>query len=101
MDIFAYRIGEFAYITDVSEIPVQSIEMLKGVKVLVLDALRSSPHPTHFSLPQAIDTANRIGADAAYFTHMSHDLKHLETEAALPPGIKLAYDGLELNIKEH
>jgi phosphoribosyl 1,2-cyclic phosphate phosphodiesterase len=101
MDIFAYRIGDFAYITDVSEIPEKSIEMLKGVKVLVLDALRPSPHPTHFSLSQAVDTAKKIGADAAYFTHMSHDLKHLETEAALPPGIRLAYDGLELNVKEH
>ena len=66
--------------------------------MLVLDALRDRPHPTHFSLDEAIDAARRIGARRTYFTHMCHDLPHAATCARLPPGMELAYDGLQLDV---
>jgi phosphoribosyl 1,2-cyclic phosphate phosphodiesterase len=92
--ILGYRIGAFAYLTDCSSIPDASWPLLDGVDVLVVDALRERPHPTHFSLNEAIDAAARIGAGATYFTHMCHDLGHAATCARLPHGMGLAYDGL-------
>ena len=71
--------------------------MLEGLDVLVLDALRERPHPTHFSLNEAVAVAGRIGAGRTYFTHMCHDLPHEETNARLPAGMQLAYDGLVLD----
>jgi phosphoribosyl 1,2-cyclic phosphate phosphodiesterase len=71
--------------------------MLDGLDVLVLDALRERPHPTHFSLNEAIDVSGRIGARRTYFTHMCHDLPHEATNARLPAGVELAYDGLVLD----
>ncbi len=85
-----------AYCTDVSAIPPESFEMLKGVRTLVLDALRHRHHPTHFTLEQAAAAAAQIGADRTFFVHMAHDLKHDETNAALPPGMALAHDMLTL-----
>lgn len=85
-----------AYCTDVSAIPPESWRTLRGVRTLVLDALRERHHPTHFTLHQAINAAERIGAARTYFVHMAHDLKHDETEASLPEGMHLAYDGLVL-----
>ena len=85
-----------AYCTDVSSIPPESWKMFKGVRTLVLDALRHRHHPTHFTLEQAASAAAQIGADRTFFVHMSHDLKHDETNAALPPGMALAHDGLTL-----
>jgi phosphoribosyl 1,2-cyclic phosphate phosphodiesterase len=92
--ILGYRLGAFAYLTDCSAIPDESWPLLGGLQVLVLDALRERPHPTHFSLTDAIDAASRIGARQTYFTHMCHDLQHEPTNARLPHGIGLAYDGL-------
>lgn len=85
-----------AYCTDVSAIPPESWRLLRGVKTLVLDALRPRHHPTHFTLDQALNVAERIAAPRTYFIHMSHDLGHAETNAALPEGIQLAHDGLVL-----
>jgi len=68
--------------------------LLQDLDVLVLDALRIKPHPTHFSLPEAIAAARRIGAQRSYFTHICHDLSHAGISATLPPGMELAYDGL-------
>jgi phosphoribosyl 1,2-cyclic phosphate phosphodiesterase len=85
-----------AYCTDVSAIPPESWRPLRGVRTLVLDALRKRHHPTHFTLDQAISAAERIGAASTYFVHMAHDLKHDETDAELPEGMHLAYDGLVL-----
>ena len=96
--ILGLRIGRFAYLTDCSAIPDSSWPLLIGVDVVVLDALRHRPHPTHFSLTQAIAAAQRIAARQTYFTHMCHDLPHAATTGLLPDGIALAYDGLQLDI---
>jgi phosphoribosyl 1,2-cyclic phosphate phosphodiesterase len=92
--ILGYRIGGFAYLTDCSGIPEESWPLLENLDVLVLDALRVRPHPTHFSLAEAIDATRRIRPRRAYFTHICHDLPHAATCATLPPGMELAYDGL-------
>ncbi len=85
-----------AYLTDVSSIPEPTRGALTGLRTLVLDALRHRPHPTHLTLAEAVSTAGRIGAAETYFVHMAHDLKHAETQATLPRGMFLAYDGLAL-----
>lgn len=95
--ILGFRIGRFAYLTDCNALADEAWPMLDGVDVLVLDALRERPHPTHFSLSEAIEVAGRIGARRTYFTHMCHDLPHDATNARLPAGIQLAYDGLVLD----
>jgi len=100
LPVLGFRIGAFAYLTDCSEIPSSSWPLLVGLDVLVLDALRHKPHPTHFTLEQAVSTARRIGAERTYFTHMSHDLPHEETCAELPVGMSLAHDGLKLDVAE-
>jgi phosphoribosyl 1,2-cyclic phosphate phosphodiesterase len=92
--ILGYRLGSFAYLTDCSGIPEPSYALLAGVELLVIGALRDKPHPSHFTVAEAIDAATRIGASRVYFTHMNHDLGHVETCARLPAGIQLAYDGL-------
>lgn len=97
--IFGLRLGAFAYLTDCSAIPDASWPLLEGVEVLVLDALRDRPHPTHFSLAEAIDASRRAGARTTYLTHMCHDLPHEATCARLPGGISLAYDGLRVEIE--
>ena len=97
--ILGYRVGGFAYLTDCSAIPDASWALLEGVKVLVLDALRERPHPTHLSLSQAVDVTGRIGPSRAYFTHICHDLPHAATCARLPEHVNLAYDGLVLDVE--
>ena len=97
--ILGFRFGAFAYLTDCSAIPEESWGLLDGLEVVVLDALRHRPHPTHFSLSEAVEAAGRIGAQQTYFTHMCHDLAHAETCASLPAGMSLAYDGLQLTIR--
>jgi phosphoribosyl 1,2-cyclic phosphate phosphodiesterase len=92
--IFGYRLGTFAYLTDCSGIPETSYALLAGVELLVIGALRDRPHPSHFTVAEAVDAATRIGASRVYFTHMNHDLGHVATCARLPAGIQLAYDGL-------
>jgi phosphoribosyl 1,2-cyclic phosphate phosphodiesterase len=92
--ILGFRLGGFAYLTDCSHIPDESWPLLEGLDVLVLDALRIVPHPTHFSVAEAIAATRRMAPRRAFFTHICHDLAHAETCASLPPGIELAYDGL-------
>jgi phosphoribosyl 1,2-cyclic phosphate phosphodiesterase len=96
--ILGFRVGRFAYLTDCSAIPERSWALLEGVDVVVLDALRDKPHPTHFTLAQAVDAARMIGARQSFFTHMCHHLPHEATCARLPPGMALAYDGLVVEI---
>lgn len=93
MPVLGFRFGGFAYCTDVSFIPEESYRLLEGLDVLVLDALRLRPHPTHFNLEQAIVVARRIGAIRTYFTHIAHELAHETTNARLSKGMMLAYDG--------
>jgi phosphoribosyl 1,2-cyclic phosphate phosphodiesterase len=95
-DVLGFRIGKVAYCTDTNEIPDTSWPLLRDLDVLILDALRRRPHPTHFCLDEAVRAAKRIGARRTYFTHMSHDLDHEATNAMLPAGIELAYDGLRI-----
>ncbi len=90
-----------AYCTDVSAIPPESWRLFRGVKTLVLDALRPRHHPTHFTLDQAINVAQRVEAAHTYFIHMSHDLAHEATNAELPDGMQLAHDGLVLGSEQH
>ena len=93
LEVFGYRLGPFAYVTDVSFIPEESFARLAGVEVLVLGALRFRPHTTHFSIPEAIVAAQRIGARRTLFIHLAHDVDHT-APGELPPGIELAHDGL-------
>jgi len=94
MPVYGYRIGNFAYLTDVSEIPEASYAGLDDLDVLVLDALRPDPHPTHFSFDKAVNVARRIGARQTYFVHMTHNVRHAEANARLPEDMQLAHDGL-------
>ena len=95
--IFGYRLGAFAYLTDCSAIPDESWTKLRGLDLLVLDALRDRPHPTHFTLDGAVAAARRIGARRTLFTHMCHDLPHQATCERLGEGMTLAFDGLVLD----
>jgi phosphoribosyl 1,2-cyclic phosphate phosphodiesterase len=94
LPVLGFRIGNIAYCPDCSRIPDESRALLAGLDVLILDALRRRPHPTHFNLEQAVEEARRIGARRTYFTHIAHELMHAETNAELPEGMELAYDGL-------
>jgi phosphoribosyl 1,2-cyclic phosphate phosphodiesterase len=98
LPILGFRFGEFAYLTDCNAVPDESWPLVAGVSTVVLDALRTKPHPTHFTVDQAVDIIGRLGARRAYLTHMCHDLGHAETNARLPAGIELAYDGLVLDV---
>jgi phosphoribosyl 1,2-cyclic phosphate phosphodiesterase len=95
-DVLGFRFGDVAYCTDTNGIPEESWPLLDGLDVLILDALRMKPHPTHFSLDEAVQVARRVGARRTLFTHLSHDLEHAATSAALPQGMELAYDGLRI-----
>ncbi|HXB62272.1 MAG TPA: MBL fold metallo-hydrolase [Acidobacteriaceae bacterium] len=94
--IAGYRFGSAAYITDTNGIPDSSLPLLTDLDVLILDALRRDPHPSHSTLDQSIALVQKLKPKQAYFTHMSHDLGHADTNAALPPGMQLAYDGLRI-----
>lgn len=94
--IVGFRIGDFAYLTDCNGIPDSSRPMLKNLDTLVLGALRSKPHPTHFSLDEAVAAARTVGARRTFFTHFSHDVDHATWAATLPEGYAPAYDGLTL-----
>jgi phosphoribosyl 1,2-cyclic phosphate phosphodiesterase len=96
--ILGFRFGRFAYLTDCNRLDDRAWPMLEGLEVVVLDALRETPHPTHFSLGEAIEAARRIGARQTYFTHMCHHLPHEATCARLPAGMALAHDGLVLEM---
>ena len=98
LPVYGFRIGSFAYLTDCNRIPDSSCALLDGVGTLIIDALRRRPHSTHFSLDEAVAVAARLGVERAYFTHMTHDLGHAATNASLPAGVELAYDGLVLEI---
>jgi len=96
--ILGFRFGAFAYLTDCNALPDESWPLVEGVETLVIDALREKKHTTHFNVDEALDAVRRIGPRRAYFTHMSHDLGHAATNARLPAGVELAYDGLVLDV---
>jgi phosphoribosyl 1,2-cyclic phosphate phosphodiesterase len=96
--VFGYRIGPVAYLTDVKEIPDAASAQLRGLDVLVLNALLDRPHPLHLSIPEAVAAAQRIGARCTYLTHLTHHATHAELAARLPAGIAPAYDGLVVQV---
>ena len=98
--ILGYRIGGFAYLTDCSGIPETSLPLVEGLEVLVLGALRHRPHPTHFTVSEAVAAARTIGARRTFFTHLCHDLGHADTSAELPERTALAFDGLTIDVGE-
>jgi phosphoribosyl 1,2-cyclic phosphate phosphodiesterase len=98
--ILGFRLGSFAYLTDCNRIPDESWPLLAGIRTLVIDALRERPHPTHFTVSEALEAVARVAPERAYFTHVCHDLPHAATCARLPEGVELAYDGLVLDVGE-
>jgi phosphoribosyl 1,2-cyclic phosphate phosphodiesterase len=97
MPILGFRFGSFAYLTDCNAIPAESWPLVEHVDTLVIDALREKKHSTHFSIEEALEAVAKIAPRRAYFTHMAHDLGHRQTNARLPAGVELAYDGLVLD----
>jgi phosphoribosyl 1,2-cyclic phosphate phosphodiesterase len=98
VQVFAYRIGPVAYVTDAKSLPPAAMDLFRGVKVLVLNALFRTEHPTHLSFPEAISLASLIGAERTYLTHLTHDNFHADLEAEMPRGITPAFDGLTVRI---
>ncbi len=97
--VLGFRIGNIAYCTDTNFIPEESYELLAGVEVLILDALREQPHATHFNVAAALQAIERIAPQRAFLTHVCHDLEYVQTNQQLPAGVELAYDGLQLDLK--
>jgi phosphoribosyl 1,2-cyclic phosphate phosphodiesterase len=91
---------EFAYLTDCSEVAPAVVESVKGVTAFVLDGLRHRPHPTHLTIAAATEIATRVGAKHTWLTHINHDIDHGPTEQELPSAVRLAYDGLQLEIND-
>ncbi|MFZ0960738.1 MAG: MBL fold metallo-hydrolase [Terriglobia bacterium] len=96
LPILGFRFRDTAYVTDVSEIPESSIPLLAGLDILIIDALRPKPHPTHLSLAQALAMVERLKPQRAFFTHIAHELGHEATSSTLPSHVQIAYDGLRL-----
>jgi phosphoribosyl 1,2-cyclic phosphate phosphodiesterase len=96
--VFAYRIGPIAYVTDAKSLPPDALRLLAGAKVLVINALFRTEHPTHLSLPEAVSAARQVGAERTYLTHLTHDNFHADLEAELPRGITPAFDGLVVRV---
>ncbi len=99
-EIYGYRIGNFAYLTDVSQIPDNSLKLLDGLEILFLDCLRLKEHPTHINLEQSLELANQINAKKTYLIHMTHDLEYESLKKELPDHIDVGYDGLKITINK-
>lgn len=99
MPVLAFRMGSLAYVTDANHIPPAAMERLRGLDVLVLNALRKQTHISHFNLEQAVELCGRLGARRTYLTHISHLMGlHQEVSRELPPNVYLAYDGLVVEL---
>ena len=98
-EIYGFRFGSAAYLTDHSDIPERSLEQLEGLDILFLDALRYKPHPTHSTVENSLQTVERLKPKRAFFTHICHDLPHEKTNASLPDNVKLSYDGMKLEFE--
>ena len=98
-EIYGYRFGRAAYLTDFSAIPDETLEQLHGLDILFLDALRHTPHPTHSTVANSLSIVEKLQPKRTFFTHICHDLPDAETNAALPDGVRLAYDGLRLEFE--
>ncbi len=98
LPVLGFRFRRAAYVTDFSTVPDATLPLLEGLDVLILDALRLKPHPAHSNLKQSLALAERLKPQRALFTHIAHELGHAETNATLPPNVRLAYDGLKLEL---
>jgi phosphoribosyl 1,2-cyclic phosphate phosphodiesterase len=98
--VYGYRIGPIAYITDAKSLPDDAVERLRGVDLLVINALFWTAHPTHLAIGEAVEAAERVGAKRTYLTHLTHETSHAELAEALPKGVLPAYDGLTVEVKE-
>ena len=98
LPVLGFRFGEAAYLTDVSAVPEASLPLLEGLQVLILDALRHKPHPTHLTVEQSLRLVESLKPRRTFLTHVAHDLGHEQTNALLPPHVRLAYDGLKLEL---
>ena len=98
--VLGYRIGPLAYITDAKVVPPETVEAVRGVRVLVINALFRTEHPTHLSIPEAVRVAREVGAERSYLTHLTHDNLHADLESELPRGVAPAFDGLTIRIDE-
>jgi phosphoribosyl 1,2-cyclic phosphate phosphodiesterase len=96
--VLGFRIGDFAYITDCNCVPPESEKLLGELKLLILGALRFRPHPTHFSIDEAVELARNLGTERVVFTHLNHDLDYRKVNADLPPGMTLGHDGMVLHV---
>jgi phosphoribosyl 1,2-cyclic phosphate phosphodiesterase len=96
LPILGYRFGDLAYVTDAKTVPPEAIALLQGVEVLVINALRQRPHPTHLNLAEALTVIEAVAPREAWLTHVSHEMSHADAEAALPPHVRVAYDGLSI-----
>lgn len=97
LPVFGFRFGDFSYITDANFIPSESMKLIRGSKVIVLDALRREKHVSHFTLDEAVEVIHALNPEKAYFTHVSHLMGgYSEVQAELPPNMHLAYDGLQI-----
>jgi phosphoribosyl 1,2-cyclic phosphate phosphodiesterase len=97
--IEAFRFGSAAYLTDFSSVPEETMQQLHGLDMLFLDALRHHPHPTHSTVEQSLEIVKRLNPKRTFFTHISHDLPHEETNASLPHNVRLSHDGLKLEFE--
>jgi phosphoribosyl 1,2-cyclic phosphate phosphodiesterase len=98
--VLGFRFGRFAYVTDAARVPQEARDLLRGLDLLVLNALRERPHPVHLSIGEALEVIADVRPARAYLTHMSDDVLHAEDDAKLPPGVHFAYDGLRVEIDE-
>lgn len=99
VEVYGFRVGALGYVTDAKRLPPRTLEALRGVDTLVLNALwYGDPHPTHFTVEEAVQVAEEIGARRTYLTHLTHRVRHRELERRLPPGVLPAHDGLEIEI---
>lgn len=98
MRVLAFRVGALGFVTDAKSVPPEAIERLRGVRVLVLNALFKRQHPTHLSIGEAIAVASQVGAERTYLIHLTHETSHAELEAELPSGVMPAYDGLVVEV---
>jgi phosphoribosyl 1,2-cyclic phosphate phosphodiesterase len=99
LPMLGFRFGDFAYLTDCNRLDDEAWGLVEGVETLVIDALRDKPHTTHFTVDEALAVVARLGARRSYLTHMTHDLGYAATNARLPAGVELAYDGLVLDVR--
>ncbi len=98
-EIYGFRFGSAAYLTDHSEVPENSFSQLQNLDILFLDALRYKPHPTHSTVETSLRIVERLKPKRAFFTHICHDLPHEATNATLPPNVRLSYDGMKLDFE--